>query len=278
MNASAPWQSLLRAPVPGQHVAQLYTEQQFLARAVGQFVGDGLRQGDAVIVIATPLHWRAILRRLEAEDVDVLRCRRRGQLVIRDAEDTLAEFMADGMPDRERFRAVIGGAIDATRAAGFVRTRGFGEMVDILRRTDLTATLRLEELWNELLVERGIALLCGYSLDPFDPRNYRGLLQRVSGAHSDLIPVDDYSKLEEAVERAYGDVFGGGDDTEALRRAFVQHYVKPAAMPEAAAAILALHEFIPASADAVLESARKYYSELGGSGPPPSPPTSAPPA
>jgi hypothetical protein len=264
MNASAPWQGLLRAPVPGQHIAQLYTEQQFLARAVGQFVGDGLRQGDAVIVIATPLHWRVILRRLEAEDLDVLRCRRRGQLVIRDAEDTLAEFMADGMPDRERFRAVIGGAIDATRDAGFVRTRGFGEMVDILRRTDVTATLRLEELWNELLVERGIALLCGYSLDPFDPRNYHGLLQRVSGAHSDLIPVDDYSKLEEAVERAYGDVFGGGDDTEALRRAFVRHYVKPAAMPEAAAAILALREFIPARADAVLESARKYYEVKTG--------------
>jgi hypothetical protein len=264
MNAPAPWQSLLRAPLPGQHIAQLYTEHQFLARAVGQFVGDGLRQGDAVIVIATPLHWRAILRRLEAEDFDVLRFRRCGQLVIRDAEDTLADVMADGMPDRECFRAVIGSAIDATRDAGFVRTRGFGEMVDILRRTDVTATLRLEELWNELLAERGIALLCGYSLDTFDPQNYDGLLQRVSAVHSDLIPVEDYSKLEEAVERAYEDVFGGGHDTEALRRAFVQYYAKPAAMPAAAAAILALREFIPASADAVLESARKYYEVKTG--------------
>jgi hypothetical protein len=278
MNASAPWQSLLRAPVPGQHIAQLYTEQQFLARAVGQFVGDGLRQGDAVIVIATPLHWRAILRRLEAEDLDVLRLRRRGQLVIRDAEDTLAEFMADGMLDRERFRAVIGSAIDATRTAGFGRTRGFGEMVDILRRTDVTATLRLEELWNELLVERGITLLCGYSIDTFDPRNYRGLLQRVSAVHSDLIPVEDYSKLEEAVERAYEDVFGGGYDTEALRRAFVQYYAKPAAMPAAAAAILALREFIPASADAVLESARGYYHMGDQRLVPQAPPASRPPA
>jgi hypothetical protein len=259
MNAPAPWQSLLRAPASGQHIAQLYTEHQFLARAVGQFVGDGLRQGDAALVIATPLHWRAILRRLETDDLDVLRLRRRGQLVIRDAEDTLAEFMVDGMPDRERFRAVIGRVIDATRDAGFVRTRAFGEMVDILRRADVTATIRLEELWNELLVERGIALLCGYSLDTFDPRNYRGLLQRVSAVHSDLIPVEDYSKLEEAVDRAYGDVFGDGHDTEALRRAFVQHYAKPVAMPEAAAAILALREFMPASADAVLESARRHY-------------------
>jgi hypothetical protein len=280
MNAPESWQSLLTTPTPGQHIAQLYSARQFLARAVGQFIGDGLRQGDAVIVIATPSHWRAILHRLEASDLDVARFHRGGQLVVRDAEDTLAGFMMNGALDRDRFRAVIGGALDAIRAAGFVRVRAFGEMVDILRRTDLDATIRLEELWNEVLVERGIALLCGYSLDAFDPEIYRGVLQQVSRVHSHLIPIEDYGRLERAVDRAYLEVFGAGRDTDALRRAFVQHYVKPSAMPAAAAAILALREFVPHSADAVLESARRYYdfNNMGGSGRPPSPPTSAPPA
>ena len=92
------------------------------------------------------------------------------------------------MPDRDRFREVIGGVIDDAPASGFRKVRGFGEMVDILRRTNLTATFRLEELWNELLVERGIALLCGYSLDAFDPKIYRGLFQHVSGSHSTSFP------------------------------------------------------------------------------------------
>lgn len=259
MSATAEWHNLLATPAPGQHVAQLYTEREFLARAVGRWVGDGLRSGEAVVVITTPRHWRAALRRLEADDLDVSRFQRHGQLVVRDAEETLAAFMVDGTPDRDRFRQVIGRAFDDARDAGFTKARGFGEMVDILRRTDVVATMRLEELWNELLVERGIALLCGYSLDTFDPRIYRGLLQQVSAMHSHLIPVEDFARLERAVDRAYAEVFGGGDDAGALLGAFLQHYARPAAMPDAEAAILAVREFVPGTADALLESVRRHY-------------------
>jgi hypothetical protein len=254
-----PWQALLATPAPGQHIAQLYTARDFLARSVSAFVRDGLRHGDGVVVIATPLHWRAAIRRLEEDGLAVESFQRHGQLVVRDAEETLAAFMVDGRPDRERFRAVIGGVVDRLRAAGFARVRGFGEMVDILRHTDVAATFELEALWNELLIERGIALLCGYSIDAFDPKIYRGLLQQVSGSHSDLIPVEDYSRLDHAVASAYEEVFGGGKDARDLRQAVLQHYARPAAMPDAEAAILALRELVPATADAVITSARRYY-------------------
>lgn len=260
MNASAPRLDLLTTPVAGQHIAQLYTQREFLGRAVGTFIGDGLRHGDVAMVISTPLPWRASLERLEAQGINAQDFQDRGQLHVLDAHETLAECMVDGKPDRERFRATIEGVIDATTAAGFTRVRVFGEMVDILRRTDVAATIRLENLWNELLRERDVALLCGYSLDAFDPRIYRGLLQQVSGTHSDLIPVDDYARLERAVDRAYVDVFGGGEDARALQHAFLTHYRRPAAMPEAEAAILALREFIPDTADALLERVRRHYA------------------
>src|SRR5207244_2899990 len=125
MNLSASWLELLSAPSPGQHIAQLYPQREFLRRAV-------------------------------------------------------ATFVVDGLP----------------RAAGFTRVRAFSEMADILRRTDVAATIRLEQFWNELFRDRDVALLCGYSLDAFDPHIYRGLLQQVSATHSDLIPVDDYARLE----------------------------------------------------------------------------------
>jgi hypothetical protein len=272
MMASTPWQDLLATPAAGQHIAQLYTQREFLARAVGRWVGDGLRQGEAVVVIATPLHWRATLRELDARHLRVESFQRRGQLVVQDAEETLGTFMVNDIPDRVRFRDVIGRMIDDAHANGFRTVRGFGEMVDILRRTNLTATFRLEGLWNELLIERGIALLCGYSLDTFDPKIYRGLLQQVSGSHSDLIPVEDYARLELAVDRAYEEVFGGGTDAGDLRRAFLQHYARPAAMPDAEAALMAVREFVPSTSDALLESVRRYYIH-GGLGAPPKPPT-----
>jgi hypothetical protein len=255
------WQNLLSTPRPGEHIAQLYTDRQFLARGVGRWVSDGLHQGDAVLVIATPLHWRAIERELDRHHVRVGPFERRGQLVVRDAEETLATFMVDGRPDRDRFRTVIGGVIDGARAAGHDTTRAFGEMVDILRHTDVVATFQLEALWNELIAERGIALLCGYSVDPFDPRVYRGLLQRVTGSHSHLIPVEDEARFERAVERAYEEVFGGGEDASELRHAFLRHYARPSAMPDAEAAVLALSEFVPDTVDALLESARQHYAE-----------------
>jgi hypothetical protein len=264
MTTAAGWHEVLAAPEPGQHVAQLYTRREFLARAVARWVGDGLRRGEAVMVIGTPLHWRATLRELDASRLPVEPFERRGQLVVRDAEETLAAFMVHGMPDRVRFRDVIGSAIDEAQANGFPRLRGFGEMVDLLRRTNLTATLRLEALWNELLVERGIALLCGYSFDPFDPKVYRGVLQQVAGSHSHLIPVEDYARFDEAVDRAYEEVFGGGVDARDLRRAFLQHYARPAAMPDAEAALMAAGELVPGTTDALLASVRDFYRGAPG--------------
>jgi hypothetical protein len=259
VTAPAPWHEVLARPTAGQHIAQLYTERQFLARAVARWVGDGLRDGHAVIVVATPLNWRATVRELDARHLRVETFHRRGQLVVKDAEQTLAAFMVDGMPDRDRFRATIGRLIHDAQANGFRRVRAFGEMVDLLRHTNLEATFRLEALWNEVLIEHGIALLCGYSLDAFDPTIYRGLLQQVTESHSHLIPVDDYARLEAAVDRAYEEVFGNGQDAGDLRRAFVRLYARPAAMPDAEAALLAVREFVPRTTDALLASVRRHY-------------------
>jgi hypothetical protein len=259
MTPSVSWHDVLATPAAGQHVAQLYTERAFLARAIGRWVGDGLRQGEAVIVIATPVHWRAALREIDARHLRVEAFQRRGQLIVRDAQETLAAVMTDGQPDRRRFRTVIGGAIDDVQANGFRTVRAFGEMVDLLRRANLPATVQLEALWNELLIERGFALLCAYAMDAFDPKIYGGMLQRLTGRHSDLIPVEDYARLEHAVDRAYQEVFGARRDSRGLRRAFLQYYARPAAMPDAEAALLAVREFAPGASTALLARVRAHY-------------------
>jgi hypothetical protein len=253
-------EAVLGMPTQGQHVAQLYTEPAVLARAVARFATPGLRSGEAVLLVATAGHRPAILRCLRAVGYGPAALARAGQLVVLDAVETLgAILLADGEPDRARFQAVIGGAVDLAAAAGYPRVRAFGEMVNILRQASFNAALQLEALWSELIAARRIALLCGYSIDAFDPPAYKGVLQRVTATHSHLVPVEDYTLLARAVALAFGEVFGAGYDAGLLRRLFVAQYPRPAGMPDAQAAILAVQEFVPEATAALLDRIRHHY-------------------
>jgi hypothetical protein len=256
----ASWEILLADPAAGTHFAQLYTERDFLVDAVTRFAGEGLRRGEAVLLVTMADHGSAIVRRLEKEGLPVAALERRGQLVVLDADETLSSVLQGRVPHPARFRAVIGEAVAGAKRAGYPAVRVFGEIVDLLRRESIAAAIRLETLWNELLDAEGIVLLCGYSLDVFDPEIYEGLVQEVASVHSHLVPVPDYARLDRAVERAYTEVFGTEVDGKLLRRGFLAHYARPAAMPDAEAAILAAREFAPdTAAMALLDRARRHY-------------------
>jgi hypothetical protein len=74
----------------------------------------------------------------------------------------------------------IGALIDRAKASvsnGHPgRVRVFGEMVSQLRDTDLMATTRLEELWNEVINEHSVSLLCTYAMHNADDHIPRALL------------------------------------------------------------------------------------------------------
>ena len=59
--------------------------------------------------------------------------------------------------------------------------------------------------------------------------------------------------------RAYLEVFGVGRDAGFLRHMFLDHYSRPAVMPDAQAAILAAQEFVPEASAALLERVRYHY-------------------
>ena len=259
MNATTSWETLLRTPRPGDHLIQLYTDEAFLAQAVAQFVGRGLAEGAAAVVIATPAHVHAFTARLAAGGLDVPEIVRRGQLVVHDAEGCLATFMVDGMPDRAAFFRLVRGLFDGVRAAGHMSIRVFAEVVNLLWDHNLEATVRLEELWNEVLADQGVSLLCAYRIDNFDRHAHRGVLHQISRVHSHLIPLEDYERFDRAVDRAYGEVFGTGGDAEALRELLASSYRSTTLMPPAQAALLALRELPQCVADTVLERARHHY-------------------
>ena len=260
MKTLSSWDAVLAAPAPRDHLVQLYTSDNALISTVARFIRHGLAEGEGVVAITTAAHWSKLAERLSDSGIDVAAVPDRQQLIVFDAHDTLTRFMVDGMPDRAAMRAAVTTALGATRGAGYTTMRAFGEMVDILnRRGNLAAAIRLEELWNELLDEERIALLCAYALDAFDRAEYKTALPSIGHVHSHLMPVEDGERLERAIDRAFVDVFGIYGDTRLLREMFVRQLPDETAMPVGQGALFALRSLDSRLADAVLERAATHY-------------------
>ena len=134
----------------------------------GRYLADGLKQGDAVLVIATPEHKKAIVKAAQCVECwDRASAEYIGRLAFLDAAATLAEFMVAGEPDWQGFQRLVGGEIRRLRSSslngGF---RAYGEMVGVLwSAKEFSAAIRLEEFWNRLLKGACFKLFCGYPIN-----------------------------------------------------------------------------------------------------------------
>jgi hypothetical protein len=163
---------MIRKPVRESghfHAVRFYEDAQSLAQMVASFVGEGFINELPAIIIATPEHRDAILHKLSAMSFSLGEVKRRGDLVVLDARETLSLFMVDGMPNAEKFEAAMLSIIDRV-CAGRKNCviRAYGEMVDVLWKEGMeAAAVRLEMLWNQLANSRQFSLLCGYSMGSF---------------------------------------------------------------------------------------------------------------
>jgi hypothetical protein len=162
----------LTDPHPCGHIVYPYTDENLVGQAVCLFASAGLRNREGVILIMTTDHCEAIKLRLQLEGLNIVAYERSGQLTCVRTEDLLAQFVVNGTLNEDRFRSTISGLIERARASvgnghpGTVRV--FGEMVSQLWPTNLLATTRLEELWNEVIQDYSVSLLCTYALHHAD--------------------------------------------------------------------------------------------------------------
>ncbi|HEY6393443.1 MAG TPA: MEDS domain-containing protein [Bryobacteraceae bacterium] len=167
--------AILANPHPCGHIVYPYTDETQVSEAVCLFASAGLRKGEAVILVMTSDHTQPIRRRLEQEGFNLRQLERAGQLICEDAKDLLSTFTFDGVIDERVFKTKLGKLIEAAKASGGNRTeravRVFGEMVDLLWKSNLRTTQRLEELWNEVIDAHSVPLLCAYSLAGPKPRD-----------------------------------------------------------------------------------------------------------
>jgi hypothetical protein len=161
--------SILVNPHPCSHIVYPYTDEGLVGQAVALFASAGLHDHEGVVLIMSADHYETIKLRLLLEGIHAEAYERSGQLLCVTAEDLLKAFLPNGVLDEGLFKSTIGQLIEKARASvtnGHPgRVRVFGEMVSQLRGQDLKATTRLEELWNDVIQEHSVSLLCTYALD-----------------------------------------------------------------------------------------------------------------
>jgi hypothetical protein len=256
------WQRFLAEPPQCGHAVQVYGDVAELAESVAAFLAAGIEAGEPALVAAGVEHQIVFTNQLADLGWSADQLVRDGLLVTADAQELTNVIVDDGRPQRDTFRRVVGGLLDrAQAAANGQRLRAFGELVDVLVARGLAdAALELEGLWNELLAERDVTLLCGYRVDVFDHEQQAALLPGVCRTHSHVLPAHDVDALERAVSHALEDALGPS------RKRDVYYIVgdrrRGERIPVAQDALMWVTANLPSVAPAVLARAREHYRVL----------------
>lgn len=189
-----------RSAHPHDHVVQFYDTDDFLAESVRDYLLPALRAGDAVVVVASDIHRDLIEAMLVGAGINLSEAAVGSRYIARRAEDLLGEFMVDGTPDAAAFERAIGDVLGAASARGR-SVRVFGEMVAVLwNEGNVTAAVRVEDLWNALADKHPFSLFCAYATKSFNASN-AAAFEQVCRSHSRVIPSESYSALGSEDER-----------------------------------------------------------------------------
>lgn len=151
---------------PCDHLLQIYESDDLFLRALEGFVVTGFLYGDAVIIIATSSHLEALEKRLK-EDFSIGKLKSSGQYIPVDAEEALPEFIIDDKVDENLFKIFVNNLFTKAQKDGR-KVRVFGELVALLwGQGNRSATIKLEQLWDELCNSGVMCLFCAYPKSGF---------------------------------------------------------------------------------------------------------------
>ena len=127
---------------------------------IGSSMSATLKQGNAVVCVATGTQRRLIEQQLTIRGIDVVGALMREQLVCLNALESLTRIMIDGELDVIRFAEVIGASIDRA-ATRYPRVLIFGELDLLLHSSgNVCGAKNLSELWTSFVASRPVFLRC----------------------------------------------------------------------------------------------------------------------
>lgn len=163
---------------------QLFDSVASRAAGISSYLLHGLKEGNSVLMVATPAHWQATRKLLECEGIDTDAAIADGTLTVLDAAETLGKFMRANAPDPAKLEEVVGSLV-ARLAQQPGRLHIYGEMVDVLAETgNYRGAHRLEELWNGLAERTPFDLFCGYTSAHFGDHRSASALRAICDAHA----------------------------------------------------------------------------------------------
>jgi len=173
---------------PHRHAVEFYSDDTFFLDGVTLFLGNALKAGSAVIVVATESHRERFLPRLQGHGLDIGAAIEQERYISLDAADALSTFMFSGRPDPARFLKLFGDLIvTAAKAAKGEQTRVavFGEGSHLLwAQGNAEAAIQVERLTNQLTETDDVDILCGYSLGSIQGGMNSHIFQRICAEHS----------------------------------------------------------------------------------------------
>jgi PAS domain S-box-containing protein len=157
------------------------------ARAIAAFVAKAVRQDHPAVVVVDDLHRNDVAEQMLLQGVDVASAVAENRLTMLDAAELLPQVMRDGMPDALIFDECISRYLSHVEAPR--RLHIYTEMSDRLAaQGELAATLRLEELWNNLVQRRGVVVMCGYASEYLASDQHREAFSVICGMHGQTLP------------------------------------------------------------------------------------------
>lgn len=184
-----------------EHFVQCYESEGFLLTSLNGYIGAGLAESDACIVVGRESTRQGLADRLQADGFDLAVLAASGHYVPLDAADLLRQFMHDGLPEPKSFANLLEeilGRLPRERRG----VRIFGEMVALLwSEGNFPGAIHLEKLWTDLQKDHAFSLFCGYPLNVFGGGALPDSFDHVCSAHSRVIPAESYVKLVDADER-----------------------------------------------------------------------------
>jgi PAS domain S-box-containing protein len=158
-----------------------------------------LRAGGAAVVVLDESHRQGLAERLAGSGIDLEHAVLEGRYYALDAEETLAQFMVEGWPDKSLLFKTAEPILEraeasAKRGAVFV----LGEMVALLwAQGKEEAAIYVEELWGELQARHEFVLRCAYPMSVFAGRAHEVGFARVCELHDQVVPAESYTSLDE---------------------------------------------------------------------------------
>jgi len=170
------------------HEVAFYTDDTSVVDGYARFIKSALKSGNAVIVVVNESHRASLIRRLEAEGVDVAAEIELGSYIPWDADDALTKLIVNDMPDPVGCGKVISDLIVGA-AKGVKGKHGHvvvcGEIAPtLLSKGDAEAAIKLEHLWDEITRDYGVHTLCGYLWRAFPDGESSSIFERICAEHS----------------------------------------------------------------------------------------------